>query len=257
MNSREQMVEVEAVKKDRKDGYIILRGLLDESELETLRKVFDGLESAHDRVVRTFADRLIQTRNLWQTNSDIKSLAWKLAPVAARLMGVGEVRLVDDVAFVKPPKQDGGGPTLWHQDTPNYPFDRRGFLTIWVAVDDIPANHGSLTYLPGSHRLGLLGAMDGAGAEYGLESLLQAEDHEYIGQPVTATFAAGDASVHDGATLHAAVRNEASRPRRAWALRFIPTATLYNGASHPFFDKLGLEPFEPFAHPDMPLIDCP
>lgn len=252
-----QSLTDDAVVQYRRAGYAIIRGLLEGPELTMLRTVFDGLGNMANNAVDKFARRLIVTRNLWQSNPDIQSLVMRLGPVAARMMGLSQVRLLDDVALVKPPKHEGGDPTIWHQDAPNFPFDRRGFLTIWIAVDDISLDQGPLTFVPGSHRLGLLGAVDGAGEEISLESLLQPEDHAYIGSPVTTALNAGDTSVHDGSTLHSAGPNLTNRPRRAWGVRFIPAATLYTGGSHRSFDHLGLKPFHPFEHTDFPLIEMP
>jgi phytanoyl-CoA hydroxylase len=239
----------------RRDGFAIIRGLLSGPELTRLREVFDELRGMPN-VVKSFAKRLVVTRNLWQSTPDVKALVWRLGPVAARMMGQRQVRLIDDNALIKPPKQEGGEPTIWHQDAPNFPFDRRGFLTIWIAVDDISLDQGPLMFVPGSHRIGLLGAIDGAGEEIPLDSLLQPEDYAYVDAPVTTALNAGDASVHDGYTLHSAGPNLTSRPRRAWGVRFIPPATLYTGGAHRSFDHLGLESFQPFVHEDFPLIDC-
>lgn len=239
----------------RRDGCTFVRGLLSDPDLTRLREVFDATDLANDDlVVDQFAKRLVVTRNLWQHYPEVYTFVRGLGTLAAQLMNVDEIRLLDDVALVKPPKQKGGHPTIWHQDAPNFPFDRRGFLTIWIAVDDISLDQGPLTLLPGSHRLGLLGAIDGGGEEISLDSLLSDEDRAYVGDPVTTALRAGDATIHDGGLLHSAGANRTDRPRRAWGVRFIPASTLYTGAAHRSFDGLGLEPFEPFEHANFPLI---
>jgi ectoine hydroxylase-related dioxygenase (phytanoyl-CoA dioxygenase family) len=233
----------------------MIPSLLDGAELLRLRETFDELDNLRENVVKNFSNRLIVTRNLWQTRPSIRSVVWQLGPVAARLMRTAQARLIDDVALVKPASRDGGGATIWHQDAPNFPFDRRGLLTIWIAVDDISLEQGPLTFVPGSHRLGLLGAVDGAGEEIPLEALLAPEDHECIGEPSTFAFAAGDASIHDGYTLHSAGPNRTNRLRRAWGVRFVPPATLYTGGAHRSFDHLQLKPFALLEHADFPCID--
>ena len=261
MNITQALVTDEVVAHYRREGFAIIRGLLQGPDLALLRDVFDGLEGTHNNnnnnVVNKFARRLIVTRNLWQSNPDVKPLVERVGLIAARMMGLRQTRLIDDVALVKPPRHEGGDPTIWHQDAPNFPFDRRGFLTIWIAVDNISLDQGPLTFVPGSHRIGLLGAIDGGGEEIRLESLLQPEDYEYINDPVTTALDAGDASVHDGYTLHSAGANLTSRPRRGWGVRFIPPATLYTGGAHRSFDHLGLAPFQPLEHIEFPLIEMP
>jgi ectoine hydroxylase-related dioxygenase (phytanoyl-CoA dioxygenase family) len=238
----------------RRDGCTFIPGLLDGEDLGRVRDAFDGMTAADDYVVDEFARRLVVTRNLWRHVPGIESVVRRLAPLAGQLMGEAEVRLIDDVALVKPARQHGGDPTNWHQDAPNFPFDRRGFLTMWIAAEDIELDQGPLTLLRGSHRLGLLGAVDGAGDGLDLGSVLTAEDRVYVGEPMTTALRAGDATVHDGSLLHSAGANRTDRPRRAWGVRFIPASTLYTGANHDTFDGLGLEPFEPFEHENFPLI---
>ncbi|MFD0885094.1 phytanoyl-CoA dioxygenase family protein [Streptosporangium algeriense] len=222
--------------------------------MSRLREAFDGLQVSGGQVTDTFARRLVVTRNLWRRVPEAGSLVPLIGSLAAQLMAEEKVRLVDDVMLVKPARENGGDPTIWHQDAPNFPFDRRGFLTFWIALDDITLDQGPLTFLPGSHRLGPLGAVDGAGEEIPLESFLTEEDRAYVGEPVATALNAGDTTVHDGHLLHSAEANRTNRPRRAWGVRYIPASTLYTGAAHRSFDGLGLVPFEPFEHDDFPLM---
>jgi ectoine hydroxylase-related dioxygenase (phytanoyl-CoA dioxygenase family) len=240
----------------RREGCTHIPGLLSGPELSHVREAFDELPSNNGYVVDKFAKRLVVTRNLWQRNASLELIVRQLGVLVARLMGQEQVRLLDDFAVIKPAQEYGGDPTSWHQDAPNFPFDRRGFLVIWMAVDDISLDQGPLTLLPGSHRLGLLGAMDGAEEGDTLDVLLTNEDRSYVRDPLTKPMAAGDASVHDGSLLHSAGANQTSRPRRAWAIRYIPASTLYTGAAHRFFDNLGLVPFEPFEHDNFPLLNA-
>jgi ectoine hydroxylase-related dioxygenase (phytanoyl-CoA dioxygenase family) len=247
-------VDNDAVSKYRRDGYLIIRGLLDDDELREIRSAFAKLQETDDGALK-FKNSLIVVRNLWLKEPVIKSLVWaRIAPLAARLLGLDRVQLIDDNAFVKPPKQEDDNPTGWHQDSPNFPFDRRGFMTIWVAVDDIDLDQGPLTFLPGGHRIGPVGAFSGDDAEVSLQSILLPEDLSCIGKPVTTPLVAGDATVHDGYMLHSAGPNSTNRPRRAWAIRFVPPTTLYTGGSHRSFDNLGLVPFEPIKHVEFPVI---
>jgi ectoine hydroxylase-related dioxygenase (phytanoyl-CoA dioxygenase family) len=232
----------------------VIRGLLNGSDLQVMREVFDHLDEERACAVDQFADRVVATRNLWQHHSEIRDVMRGVGPLAALLMGQAEVRLVGDAAFAKPRSGSFGNRTIWHQDAPNFPFDRRGFLTFWIAVDDIEVEEGPLTFLPGSHRIGLLGAIDGSGEETPLETLLTDDDRRYLSDPVTFAQKAGDATVHDGSLLHSAVSNTARRPRRGWGVRFMPASTLYTGGVHRSFDELSLTPFKPFEHEQFPLI---
>jgi ectoine hydroxylase-related dioxygenase (phytanoyl-CoA dioxygenase family) len=91
--------------------------------------------------------------------------------------------------------------------------------------------------------------------EIDIDSLLTPEDQRYVKEPVTEALVAGDATVHDGLMLHRASHNHTGRPRRGWAIRFMPPATLYTGADHWEFNDLGLEPQARFVHNNFPVVD--
>jgi hypothetical protein len=75
-----------------------------------------------------------------------------LPALAADLLGVDEVVAVEDQWFASAPGATTASP--WHQDDPYYNIDR-GFLTVWVALDDAPAG-AALRVVAGSHRWGRL-----------------------------------------------------------------------------------------------------
>ena len=124
-------------------------------------------------------------------------------------------------------------------------------LTIWIAIEDVPAEAGALRFVPGSHRLGPLGRLDLVSEEHTPRDLLRDDDMGLVGEPVTVPLKAGEATVHDALTLHGAGPNTSTRPRRAWTVVYLPASTLYTGGPHPQegINSLGLTPFEPFDHP--------
>jgi ectoine hydroxylase-related dioxygenase (phytanoyl-CoA dioxygenase family) len=92
------------------------------------------------------------------------------------LTGEDDVRVFWDKTFVKPPAAEGTRESVWHQDFPYNPIDRRGMLTVWMAIEDVPANAGALRFVPGSHRLGPLGRLDLVSEEYRPADLLRDDD---------------------------------------------------------------------------------
>src|SRR5262249_33576931 len=95
VNISHRLATDEVVAHYRREGFAIIRGLLNGPELSLLRDVFDGLGSMRNNVVDKFARRLIVTRNLWQNNADVKALTLSLGGVAARMMRSQQVRLLD------------------------------------------------------------------------------------------------------------------------------------------------------------------
>jgi ectoine hydroxylase-related dioxygenase (phytanoyl-CoA dioxygenase family) len=182
---------------------------------------------------------------------EVATLVSNLAAYARALIGEPDVLVFWDKTFVKPPSDQGTRESVWHQDFPYNPIDRRGMLTIWLALEDVPAESGALRFVPGSHHLGPLGRLDLVSDDYKLDDILRSDDHEVVGEPVTVPLLAGEATVHDALTLHGAGPNLTSAPRRAWTVVFIPASTRYTGGPHPHdnINSLGLTPFETFDHP--------
>src|SRR5207249_434106 len=65
----------------------------------------------------------------------------------------------DMMAVKMPAGEKASGPTGWHQDWVNFPFDRVGFLTFWFALDEITPEMGAMRFYQGSHKAGPLGKM--------------------------------------------------------------------------------------------------
>ena len=256
----------------RRNGYLHIRRLLGTEELAAVRhacmeservemKRLAGQErpdteegkrfahQANDKYLRMFRSAL----DLRFTFPELRPVVKKLGECARQLLGTSDVRIIWDKTFVKPSRTEGTRETVWHQDLPYIPVDRRGLMTFWLPIHDVPVEAGAMRFLPGSHRLGPLGRIDLVGNEHCIEDLLTPEDLALVGAPVSVPIAAGDATVHDGLTLHGAHPNSTEQPRRVWACLFIPGDTLWNGSplSHDNLAGYGLKPFQPFNHPDL------
>lgn len=183
--------------------------------LDALGKSYRKLGAAEkERTTRPFLDHEADSKH----NYNHEAMAWRnqlfrdvctsrrLAGTVVRLMRRPEALLVQDISFYKP--GGGGTPTAFHQDLPSWPFDRRGNITVWIALVDVDANMGPLRYLEGSHTegpLGLAGKVD-----------LAKTYPEVMRRKVVAGEAmrAGDAQAHWDLTVHGAGPN-ASRGRPA------------------------------------------
>jgi ectoine hydroxylase-related dioxygenase (phytanoyl-CoA dioxygenase family) len=253
----------------RREGWIKMPQLLTADELADVRVVcleeeaeepntiaYTGQASGDERLARAYKYQAHPNyRKMWRTSFDLRLRHAVLLPIVRRLsehakelIGTDEVRVMADRTFVKPPAQEGSRQSVWHQDLPFLPVDRRGLLTFWIAVEDVPMEVGPLRFVPGSHRLGPLGRIEISEHEYEVEDLLREDDLELVGDPVTVPLLAGDATVHDGLMLHGSPENVSDRPRRAWTVVFMPAATRYTGAPHPnaSLNELEMAPNEPF-----------
>ena len=72
------------------------------------------------------------------------------AEIAARLMGVPDVRYFYDQLFIKEPGTTA--PTDWHHDLPFWPFDGNDIASVWIALTPVNRDNSGLVYVAGSHK---------------------------------------------------------------------------------------------------------
>ncbi len=113
--------------------------------------------------------------------------------------------------FCKPPGV--GKPTPPHQDGFYFCLTPNEALTVWVALDDMDEENGTLLYVAGSHRKGLIS--HAASGVLGFSQGLAGARLSDFGREVTCRVRRGDALVHHSLTIHAAQGNTSARKRRA------------------------------------------
>jgi hypothetical protein len=160
---------------------------------------------------------------------------------------------VDEVACKMPAQHvTGSRATKWHQDFPDFAFDRTGFVGFWLALDEIPPERGTLRFLSGAHREGPLGR------DFGIDQPDLLDRYPFIAdrypQSLPIHLNPGDATCHGSLTVHGAPQNTTPEPRWAYILSYFPDDVLYTGAANPHSDRLGLQPNKSFDHPRFPLV---
>ena len=120
--------------------------------------------------------------------------------------------------FAKPAGK--GLPSPLHQDNFYWclqPCDAHTALTIWVALDPANPSNGGVTYLAGSHKLGLIEHTDSNAPG----SSQMVKDQTIIAryENVSPSLEPGDALVHDSMTLHYSAANTSGNSRRGMTLQ--------------------------------------
>ena len=230
-------------------------------------KLYEGLVRACAEVERKAATTPGATRlggvDLRFTHPEIDAVARspRLGQLAARLAGVEHMRIWLDAVEALLPGFPG---TSVHQDLPNYPFDRRGLLTVIVAMDEVTIDMGVNQFLARSHRLGPFGCRTVYDATRTRESpvkpaeefmrLLREDDRELVGEVLCAPQRAGEAVIHDGLTFHGSGLNVSGRAYRRASFVYFPADTKYTCVPYPSSDGLGLAPFQPLEHERFPIV---
>lgn len=246
----------------RRDGHALIRGLATAAEVEAYRP---HILAACERLrydVLPLAERDAYGRAFLQywglANEDSRVarfvLARRFAGVAARLMGVDGVRLYHDQALLKEP---GGGPTPLHQDQHYWPLEVTRAITMWMPLVPVTKEIGSMTFVSGSHRLGYLGNFDISDrSEAEARQLIASrglEAHTY------GALAPGDATFHDGWTMHGAPGNPTAQLREVMTIIYIAAdARIAAPRPHQQGDYdlwlQGLRAGDPVAGPAHPVV---
>jgi hypothetical protein len=177
----------------------------------------------------------------------LRGLIEGMGASAARLMqrreGLG-VRYFGDVFAPKLPAaretlHPGAGATYYHQDFANWALDRSGGLTFWIALEDLEPESGTMSFLSGSHRMGVLGHYLSYEAGRDIR-----DDYPELARRCTESgpisFKAGDATVHSNLTVHGAGENSTARPRWAWLVMANPEDARWTGAPPEAYSTEGM-----------------
>jgi len=250
-------------------GWIRLPALVSGVELRRLQKIVAEADRAARFKVRKTGVQADQStaeyektmrvlRRLWTDYPEVERLCIRVGRLVHEITGWSSTRLWSDRVFIKPGRKIGSRPTVWHQDLPKIPIDRRGFTTVWIPLVDLPASKGAMTFLEGSHRLGPLGATSQLAGEPDLSEILAEADWKQITGCVTAApLAAGDATMHAGMMLHRARANTEDEDRVVLAISYVDGEALYTGGANPVTDELGMAPYKRMEHKTMPLVAGP
>ena len=194
----------------RQDGHILLRSALGTQYVSELRQAVMNAVARLNTEARplderdTYGRAFIQITNIWEKDGEVRSLVLDPRPaqIAARLLGSERVRLYHDQALIKEPK---GGRTPWHRDQFYWPLTTRDTVTIWIPLDDVDADMGSMTFASRSHRLeaaGEIGISDSSEIHY--QRLIETNN---LPTSKCGAMTAGDCSFHYGQTIHSAGPN--------------------------------------------------
>ncbi|XVQ07622.1 phytanoyl-CoA dioxygenase family protein [Spirillospora sp. CA-255316] len=151
----------------------------------------------------------------------------------------------------KKSRHGGNGPTAFHQDFITFAVDRSGGMTFWFPLEPYGPEAGTMSFVNGSHRAGVLGDYTTYGGGDALDVFPELRELE-MSEPMT--YELGDITVHTHLTIHGAGPNTMDRPRWAYLLVTQPADVCWNGSPCPNFDSTAMKPWEPFGDERFPVI---
>ena len=223
-----------------RDGFLVVRGLLQDRELEPLRRVITAQvdREARQKQAAGAIDDLHENapfeRRLYEVYQGIKrnSGNWNQEVFSRELYDFGTNPAILDLveSILGPEIQFNGDYWVrsklpheslttypWHQDSGYYgaATEKHHILSLWIPLVDVNEVNGCMQMMPGSHRWGLLPAMDDGDGH-----LQPREEIEKRGQCVAATMEVGDVLAFHNLTFHRSTMNRSDSIRWSIDLRY-------------------------------------
>ncbi len=259
-------VSDEAVAAYRRDGALCLRGLFTDW-LEPLRKGV-ARNLAEPGPIATEHDvagqgRFFEDYCNWQRIPEYRDFVLEspAAPIAGRLMGAGRVQIFHEHLFIKAPGTAKATP--WHHDMPYYCVQGQQVVSLWLALDPVPASTCP-RFVAGSHLWDTLYAprafKDGADYddyEAGYASVPDIDADPSAYQILSWDLEPGDAIAFHFLTLHGAPGNTGATARTGFSTRWLGEDARYAerpGLTSPPYPGIGLEHGEPLREDWFPVV---
>ena len=216
----------DAVEAFERDGYVICRGVIDESLINEVNDHVGWLQVRHPDV------RPEQLGHVFLRDDPF----WVRLVSDPRLLEIASLFVGPDLALFashyisKPPYS--GQPVLWHQDAAFWPLDPMRVVTLWLAVDHSTPDNGCVRVIPGSHRGPVAEMRDNETVESVLGQEIAVEVDE--SQAVDMVLAPGDVEVHHPNIVHGSNANTSPDRRCGLTIRYIPTSTRITDPQAPY-----------------------
>jgi ectoine hydroxylase-related dioxygenase (phytanoyl-CoA dioxygenase family) len=196
-------------------GYVFLSGIFSPGEMRTLRAQM--LEAASETAVGQHGERFLRLSQEDAGHGAILSrLSERLGALAATLLGVDAVRLLNGNVYIDPPGTPVG---QWHQELWYIPLNSDRLLTFCVLLAPVAEDDAYLLVVPGSHRGGYQ------------ELAPEVDPSERFPIVNAKHLRAGDVCAYSGWTLHGAPENTSTGTREAVCLcYFADGAEMFSGA---------------------------
>ncbi len=263
------MIDEATVAAYRRDGAVVVRGLLDRATLAEVSEAIDAnlAEPSPLAIVASGAEdpgRFVEDFCNWRRFGAYERTA-RSAPVAAAaaaLMRSEVTRLYHDHLLVKEPGTRQRTP--WHQDQPYYNVDGGQVISLWLPVDRVPVE-ASLRVIAGTHLGPWLlprSFRDREAKWFPAGSLADLPD--YDADPdrhrvLAWALEPGDGVFFSALAVHGSAGATAHSRRRVLSLRFLGDDARHAPRpwrTSPPFPGLAdqLPTGAPFDHPDFPVV---
>ena len=262
-------VDATAIDRFQEDGAVLLRGVFNEW-VEPLRAGLERnlrapqdyafpCESAPAGEPGRFFDSYCNWLLIPEYLDHVKSSC--AASMAGQLMRSHRAQFFHEHAFCKEPGTQRATP--WHQDLPYYCIDGTQTVSLYVSLDEVPAEV-AVRFVRGSHRWGRLFYprmfLDGADFntdDDAMEAIPDIDAHPEDYEILAWDLAPGDVIAFDFRTLHGTTAGRVEGRRRALSTRWLGDDVTYCrrlGETSPPFPDIGLAHGERMREDWFPVV---
>jgi ectoine hydroxylase-related dioxygenase (phytanoyl-CoA dioxygenase family) len=225
--SESYTVTKEQIKEYKEKGHVHLPNVCSGDEVTEYRNVIR--ETAYENFKQdkslderdTYGKAFLQTLNMRFKSKGVQkfTLAKRFASIAYQLLEDQSVRIYHEQALFKEP---GGGHSPLHQDQYYWPLATNQSMGMWMPLVDVTLEMGPILFATGSHKKGFLGQHQISDhSQDNFEKVIKDENFPIWQQGMKA----GDATFHNGWTIHGATANKSDKVREAMVVTYYPDGT--------------------------------
>ena len=220
------------------DGLILVDRMIDDDMVDRLRDAFDRIfdgefetgtlpDEVNWQSGKSDPELTRQICNAWKANRSIARviLCAEIGKMVAELMDWPGTRVMQDNAIWKPAGAKSIG---YHQDNAYLGWFEPGEIcTVWIALDDVEADNGTMELVRGSHRW-RHAQPEGdfhAPEDYRAPMVKFADIEGVKPDIVPVAVPGGSGSIHHGWTWHGSGANTGSSPRRSLVLHAMSSSS--------------------------------
>ncbi|MDA9975382.1 phytanoyl-CoA dioxygenase family protein [Alphaproteobacteria bacterium] len=220
------------------DGVVHLRGLFNTDWIEMLRGRAAHVmkhpgKMSYDLARDDGKGRFFTETFLWHRDEAFKRFVHDspAAGLAGQVMDSARMNIVFDQFLIK--EAGSPEPTVWHHDLTYWPIKGKRVATLWLALDEVTEDSGSMEFVKGSHKWG---------KRFHPVAFVDPEKYKTKEPPVPDIdamrdelefirfdYEPGDCTIHHALMVHAAGGNSRKdRSRRAYATRWAGDDVVYD-----------------------------
>jgi phytanoyl-CoA hydroxylase len=226
----------EQLAKFNKNGFIVLRGFLDEKRCDDILRIaqihldakIEPIETeigydSRDKKYRTYVtdysshadEEKIVVRRLRQVyDRDALFKAWmeneKIRPILQQILDDQVVITTAHHNSIMTKMPYYSTETRWHQDRRYWRYSDNNLISVWLALDSETSSNGVLEFIPGSHKMRFTHEQFDE-KEYFLES--KQENKKIIKTKISTDLHKGDVVIFHSLLLHRANKNSTDKPK--------------------------------------------